>query len=842
MAAVAPPTSVSSAARRAAPKTEPARSHAVAVLEHKTLGPFVARGSSTGLAAWIAPAEKGGGEELVVIPLAEDGAPLHDARGIARVPQEATSLVVQPAGGKLGGWFVAWSALLDRGESLTVVGLTPEGTVRGAAADVQRTSDHIRWFQIVPTQEGGLCVWAEETTAGDANVLAVGMDVDAKVHGRPVRVARGVDRWQTVPAGQGAALALVAVGPVDDRVRAGGSLTWQRLDADGHPDGASVLVTGRPTVSGDVDVVPIRDGWLMAWTDRTGEDPQIMLAAVDARGHVRGPAPAMNAVGGSSVVDLAAGPKGVALAWAEPHSRVRSTSALHLALVSTELELSALPLTSFDIASGSPPELVATDVGFALLALARCRSADPKATCAGSMVPTFTRLDDQLRAVQVEPMFTGDGHAPSSVGWGLRCGVGGRCFALAASSVAPTPIYTVDFPVRASAFSAPLTEEGPVGAPRVTGVETIASGQAYEDLAAAHVGSGTLVATLAGALDLPRERRRSRGAQIVLQSVDRTGRPLGPERPLTSRAFLTGGIALAAGAQPSDGAAIVWVGREDGDPQVHVARTDPLGHSMQQARLTNVAGDASSVAVAWAGNGWIVAWVDGRSGNGELYAAKVDRNLKRVGREQRLTKAPGDAGDVALSIRDGIAWVAWSDPRESPREGVADIFVTTLHAEDATRAGDEVRVLATASHSRSPSLAALAGGGAILAWIEDAPSGLDAPGAAMVARLDASAHLVGVPAALPSSKDERPTNVVLDSQSGDVRAVIAHGGRDGLTLDALRLAQDGTPVTSSTLLDLDASSSFDVSLALTTDGLVFDDVGSAPGDRRVRRAAIDWRP
>jgi hypothetical protein len=833
----------SSSAGAAEAEIAPARSHAIATLENKTLGPLIARQHSAGLVAWIARAEKSGGEELVVVPLAEDGAPLRDARVVARVPQEATAFVVEPAGGTLGGWFVAWSALLDRGESLTVVGLTPDGAVRGAAADIQRTNDHIRWLQVVPTANGGLCLWAEETTAGDANVLSVGIDVDATPHGMPARVARGVDGWQAVATGDGAGLALVAVGPVDDRRRTGGSLTWQRLDADGHPQGGSVLVTRRPTVTGDVEVVAIQHGWLMAWTDRTGEDPQVILAAVDVQGHVRGPVAAMKAVGGSSLVSLAEGPSGVALAWEEPHSRVRSTRELHLALVSTASDLVARPVTSLEIASTGAPELVATESGFAILAPARACFTKLTAACTGPTVPTFARLDGSLNAVQTEPLFTGDTHAPSALGWGLRCGAGDRCFAMAAPSTEPTPIYTVSFAVRESPYSPPLAKATPAGAPRVTGVETIASGLAFADLAAAQVGDATLVATLTDALDLPRTRRRSRGGQIVLRPVDSGGAPLGPARTLTSRAVSTGGIALAAGPPSGDDALIAWVSRDDGDPEVHVARVDRMGHTTREARLTDAAGDASSVAVAWAGDGWLIGWVDGRNGNGEVYAAKVDRDLRRIGRDERLTRAPGDAGDVALAVRDGVAWVAWSDPRDSPREGVADIFATTLHPEDATRASDEVRIRATASHSRSPSLAALPGGEALLAWIEDTPSGVDAAGAAMVARIDASAHVIGVPEPLPFPRDQRPTDVLLDAQSDGVRAVVAHGGRDGLTLDALRLAADGTPVTgSSTLLDLDAPSSFDVALAVVADAIVFDDVGQAPGDHRIRRAAVDWRP
>jgi hypothetical protein len=119
--------------------------------------------------------------------------------------------------------------------------------------------------------------------------------------------------------------------------------------------------------------------------------------------------------------------------------------------------------------------------------------------------------------------------------------------------------------------------------------------------------------------------------------------------------------------------------------------------------------------MAWTGDGSLIAWVDARDGNGEVYASKVDRDLVRVAREERITNAPGDAGDVTLAVRNGVAWLAWSDPRESPREGLADIYATTLGVRDARRASDEVRVLASAPHSRSPQLAPADGDTAVLA-------------------------------------------------------------------------------------------------------------------------------
>jgi hypothetical protein len=266
---------------------------------------------------------------------------------------------------------------------------------------------------------------------------------------------------------------------------------------------------------------------------------------------------------------------------------------------------------------------------------------------------------------------------------------------------------------------------------------------------------------------------------------------------------------------------------------------DRHGKRTNEVQLTTTKGDASDVAAAWTGDGWLVAWVDMRDGNGEVYATKVDRDLNRMAREERITNAPGDAGDVSLVVHGDKAWLAWSDPRESPREGLADIYATTLHTRDGKRAGDEVRVLATAAHSRSPELA-LAGDGAMVAWIEEGPTGLDAPSAGMVARLDGVGHVVGRPGLIPMAGHGRATSLALAPAVDGLHAIITRNDRDDVTLDAVSLSVDGTPGRPWALFDLDAPGTFEVALSLTGDTLYFDDVGRSAADHRVRRAALSW--
>jgi hypothetical protein len=829
----------------------PAMARRLASIAGRAIGPLVARTAASGLIVWIAAAESGGGRVLRMVPTTPDGAPGADPRELP-VPQEATSLFVRAAGAA-GGWIVGWTSLLDRGESITAVGVAPNGTTLGPPADVQRTADHVRWADLVPSPRGAIALWAEETAAGDADILSVPLEPTGKPRGMPVRVARGVERWQAVSAGDGGALALVTpgAGGADDSAKAS-KLTWLRLDADGRPVGEALTIDPKAAVVGDVDVVAAKDRWLLAWNDRSTEDVQVTLAMVDAAGRVRGPSRALDIVGGSSLVGLASAGDAAALVWEAPHARARATRTLNLATVSLDAAPEAHRVTSIDVAADVAPELVAAEPGYALLAATRTCPADAATACTAPAAPAFLRFDARFALVQVEPMrvpgAAGTATGVPSLAWALGC-PGGRCTALEATRDVPTAVLSVDLVDRKSPFATPPAAVVPAGAPHVVAVETIASGHPFADLAVDRLGDSTVVAALVpgGDADVPdsADDRHGRGAVVTLRTLDRDGRARGVPSTLTTRAIAAGGVALAAGPHAEDGAAVVWVGRDAHDPQVHIAHLDRRGHRNNEVQLTTARGDASSVAVAWADDGWLVAWVDGRDGNGEVYATKVDRDLARVGREERITSAPGDASDVALARSGDAAWVAWSDPRGNLRDGVSDIYVAAIRPRDAKRVGAEVRVLETATNSRSPSIIGLDGGdGAMVAWIEEAPSQLEGPGAAFVARVDRTGRVVGKPSELPLVSTGRPTGVVLAQPapgSPDVRALVVRNTADNVQIDTLFLGLDGVPEGPAfPLLDLDAPSTFEAALACPHDAVFFVDVGDSPADHRVRRAQVAW--
>jgi hypothetical protein len=847
----------------------PARAHPLTNLARRAIGPFAARSSATGagagaaIVAWVTSTAKGSGQEVDVIPLDADGSPAAPVSVAATVPDGVTSLVLRPSGSPRGGWLLAWSALMDRGEALTVLALDVHGVPRGEPTEIQRTTDHLTWFDFLPTPSGAVCAWAEETVTSGANLVAVAIDSDGKPVGLAARVARGVARWDVAAGSSGGAsegLALVGL-PDTAKTSAGpGRLSWEVLDADGHPRAAEIPVGSSPDVSSDVDAIATANGWLLGWTDRTATDAQVTLALVDAEGHVRGPLQPLEGAGSSSLVALASGPSGSILAWESPRAAAHSERQLRVAEVSREGVIDPTQKSlSLSVATKTAPEVVATASGFALLVVAHACMAPPAQAiagpCAGPLAPMLVRVDASLQPVQTEPVLLGEDRAPAALVWGLTCD-GDRCSALAANGATPTTVFAVDFPPRASPYAAPAVPPLPLDAPRATGLETIASGSVVTDLASARVGEETLLATLSlpkadGPDDHPEPRHKGAGGSTInVYALDATGHTLGPPTTVSAHAVASGGLAMATALRPEDGAALAWVKRDGGDPQVHLAHVDRHGKRLREIQLTSAKGDAGSVSIVAVEGGWLVGWVDGREGSGQVYAARVDAKLDRASREERITTAASDASDVMLATTPGDAsrvWLAWSDSRESPSEGLGDIYLTQLRAQDAHRSGEEVRLLATAHHSRSPQIVAWPGapGGALVAWLEEGPAGLDGPGAIMVAAVDAAGHRAGDAVKVPLPAGSSPTSVALALDDGPrrvARALVARSSGGAVTLEAMRLGADGAPVGSpSALLDLEAEPPFDVAAALSTDAVYYDDIAGGGAERRVRRVGVDWR-
>lgn len=814
--------------------------HMLGSIAERTIGPFLAHiPGKGGVVAWVTPAE-GSARRIVALPITAAGEPRGAAKTIANVGVDTTMLVVRPTRGAVPGVAIAWTVLTDRGEALYAVVVGEDGTPRAKAVELARTSDDVVWVDVVATDVGCVAVWAEETRGADANVLAASLDVDGKVRGVPARIARGVAGWHALALPNGVGVSTV----VTPKGAKGGSLSFQRLDADGHPGVAPVSVVSAPLVSGDVEVVRAAGRLVFAWTDRTTEDPSVVAAALDDDGKVEAPHKAVEARGGAALLGLASGPAGTAMMWESPVRRTADSRRVYTARIGASLGIEGRP-SSLEVVGRAAPEMVATDVGFAILAPLRdCEVGSPRCPDA-AIVSTLVRTDAQLVAVQREPF--GFGTDPASMAWGMTC-ERDVCVALAASGAAPARVRAAEVKSRVNlkapaAAAAPASNEGP----KVSDVSAVATGESVSDIAATRIGDATLLVTLSAKAEAIGAKPRvaagddARNAPMTLSTriIDAAGVASAPA-VITTRALAVGGVAVAPAEKPDDGAAVAWVARDNGDPEVHVTKLDKKGKKVNDLQLTTIKGDASDVAIVWAGNAWVVAWVDGRDGNGEVYATRVGTDLSR-GNGVRITNAPGDASDLVALVRGDRVWLAWADPRESPKDGMADIFVAAVRAKDAQRDLEEQRVLATAAHSRTPQLTASAEGGVSVAWIEEAPLGVESPDSsgygAMWATVSAAGR-VGKPLKLPLGGDGAATSVALEATSGGVRGVVARSTPDAIAIDGVDLSV--AEPRAFPLLTLDGPPSLDVALVLEGGVLYFNDDGPAPADKRARRARIAW--
>lgn len=843
----------------------------------RSIGPLLTRRSDgASLVAWMTPPEGRGARRIVTLPLTPGGEPWGPERTAAATGLDSGTLVVRPMGGEVQGFVVAWTVLTDTGKALWVVALDDDGTPRQKPVEIARTSNDVVWIDVVPTSKGAVCLWAEDTHGGLVDLGSAALDTDGKVRGAPSHVARGVMGWHVLGLSNGVGLSTVEPPPrpASDgpsvAVRPGttrfGTLAFARLDDLGRAPSAPTVVVERPTVSGDIDVRRVGEGLLFAWTDRTADEAFVAGALTDDAGRVVKTSKLVAAAGGAKLLSLAGLGDGAAVLW-EPPARAGSPNR-KVYLATFDRELAGLgPMLAVESADARAPELAAMGSGYSLLATTRDCEAGSIACLDAPVVPLVLRTDRSGVVVQREPLSFGSD--PATFAWDLACAERG-CVALAGAGRAPVRVRSAFVTPRVNVVGArglpPSVSEPVVAAPRapardvaVEGAPTIddltafASGEHVVDLAVAPAGKSAMVATLTTSSEVgvegapkPREPRARSAAPslptytLAVHLVGADGVSTAAPAVISTRALATGGVAIAPAATPEEGGVLAWAAVENGESQVHVTRLDRRGRRTNDVQLTMTKGEVSDVTVTWVKNGWIVAWIDGRDGNGEVYATKIDRDLKRLVREERITRAPGDATDlVALAQGDEVR-LAWADTRDGQADGRADIYTCVVRAHDAKRAGDEVRLLATVAHSRTPRLAST-DAGTIVAWIEEAPPGAATPHAsgygAMLAKLDGEGRVDGEPVKLPFGGDGVATSVALGDLGSGLRAVVARTRARSVALDVVDWS---APSRAFPLLTLDGPPSLAVRPVVQDGLLYFNDDGPEAAARRVRRAHLAW--
>ena len=732
---VAPPTGVPSLA-----------ASAITRVPAGTFGPYLGMRASGGLAVWASMVADA--RVWFARPISANGEASGAVVRLGDAPNELGLVAVRPLH---EGFARLSSHKTSDGEVVELAIISDSGTLVAGPTSLGRSSKSILWVEVIPNARGTSVLWAA-SGAGRAEIWTAEVTQKAELVAPARVVARDAGAWQAVALGKGFALAVTHVGKGNTH----GPINLSLIN--GADASTPITINAEISADLDLDMAALGERAVLAWSDHRGGENRVFTAAVDGSGKVIAPAaPATPPLGEQAVLrvipPVEGGTRGY-LAWEALDAQVANYRSFQVAEFQDNGRVSS-PRGLFEYwkMDGSMPEIAATPRGVAVLTLAPVCAHDAPCTKASPIAPEFLEFDASFAITSTEPLWPARANAPSSLAWNLTC-PNGACFALTAQASVPSPVALTRLEHLTETYRPPAQRVELPPPPRIIADEALAETPPLSQIALSETNAGTLLGWLTDfdpttpwvklSKATPDGRFEPLRARFDLQGFGAAApfAPLGAPENMSLRAHSLGGIALSGGANQKDTLA-AWSGLDGGQPQVFLTLVDKLGKKLAQRMLTHKTGDLSDVALAPVGNDYLVAWVDERSGDPELYATKVNHALARISPEQRITQAPGAATDLSLVATKSGALAVWADARESEQAGAADVYVSALRGTDANRSATEFAVQKTRTHSFSP-IARAYGTGALVAWLEAASDRSDGePARVSFAELDDTGKLIG---------------------------------------------------------------------------------------------------
>jgi hypothetical protein len=833
------------------------RSAELAKVPVGTYGPYLSTSASGTIAVWAAL--EGKKRRFHALAIGPDLKPLAKPSSISDAPADLGLVALRPSAPShaKGGFVLLFTHREQSGQGVEALVLSGGAERRGGPTSLAHVSGEVLWLEAIALPSATLAFWAARRD-DRADLYAVLLGPTGEPTGGVQTIARDVRAWQAVRSEAGAALAVVRAAAT----RAGGRVEVVFVGADAKVRGEPVVVSPEPSAELDLDMIALEPGLLIAWSDRRAIDPRVYLAGLDAAGKLSAPPqPATEPFGEQALVRLVkpartGGPP--YLAWenlAEPTDGGRR---IHIATIARDAKLGGPhAVLRFAAQDGSMPELVASPRGVAALTVApACAKA---ARCDDSaLAPTYVELNEKLDVIASQPVRLAaiKGSVPAQV-WNLGCGEG-RCLALAALSTTPAPVFAVALEPRVSE-TLPAAERLKLAEPpRAVAIEALAAPDALADIALAQVGSSMLVASVTyfdpttPYLRLKKPAADGRydplRALLEVRSLREEG-PTPAAQTISLRATSLGGVAFAHGDRE---ALLAWAALDNGQPQVFLTMVGEDGRRLRQKMLTRSPGEVSDVDVTSVGGEFLVAWVDERHGDPEVYATKVDRLLRSLSPERRVTQATGAATDVQLAPDRAGALIIWADAREGSEPGQADIWVTRLDPRRGLTSMPEERLTRTRAHSHSPRVATILDHGALVAWIEEPDESAGTQGEVRMARIGPDGKLIGSTRSVRATKG-RPTALdvscpLVVHKGDDVHSTEQKKCYIVMSVDVDRRSElqgfelslaEGSEPRPRRLATLSGPSGQTTSPALWTNELFYAD--QANGKGRLQRMKIEWR-
>ena len=749
------------------------------------VGPYVGRDGDVSLAAWAEASPSG--RTLFAAAIDAKGMPAQPAR-IGNLLPELDLVLVRgfgAASAKTVGqprFAVVTTRRTEQKTAIDITALSATAVAVWGPSTLAERSARVLWVGFVVAGEQPLLLWAEQPNLAKpgepASVYGMAVSADGKA-AQPVTIASRACVWQVAAVAGRAGVATVKPGA---NGCATGTVTLDLLGPSAKSE-KTIELGGRAAL--DLDLVASPDAFVLAWSDREQLEPRAVTAVVDPRGVVRSPAaPAVAALGEQAVMALTPGPSASApafLVWENLAERPDGARFFEVSALNAAGRASgAHSRLLYGRADGGAPELAPFAGGVAALTLAPACGVDDSCD-ASPAVPTFVAFDAGLKVRASEPLLLDalGGHA-ADLGWGLTCQSNG-CFALAAPSRSPATLFTVPLPLRQTPFRAAAEETSLAPKPRVVQSDVLLrAATPLSQIAVGDLNGRSLVGYVTDfdpttpwqKLTKPAEDGRFEPlrARIALRPFGGDGArgALGEEQVLSLRAHSLGGLSLLTDAAAGKDALAVWTGLDKGEPQVFLTSVSADGKRGQQRMLTRKSGEASDVAGLSSDGGYLVAWVDERSGDAEVYSARVSRTLEKSSPEQRVTTSDGAASQLTLTRVGGKPYAVWADARAAEEPGWADIYGAFLRPSDATRDGGEHRLSSTRPHSFSPQVSQL-GGTSVLAWLEESAD--STPASVRLATLSAGGDINGNVSVVPI-KAGVPRGLGLSCQESDCRVVV----------------------------------------------------------------------
>jgi hypothetical protein len=818
-------------------------SEQIALVPGGTFGPYFGDRPEGMVAAWAE--EAGGKRRWMTVGIGDDAAPRAEPKAVAEAAMEVDLVALRAlASGAGKGFLLLTSSREFSGERVDAFALGLRGELAGGPSPLAQSLGDVVWVDAVPTDAGAIAMWAIRHD-DRADLFGVEVGAAGQVKDTPTELVTGARAWQVAPMAGGVAIAVLAAG----KTRAeSGPLRVLFVDSAGHLEKKSLVVGDGATAEPDLDLARIGDHYVLAWSDRREVEPRLYGAVMDGAGSlVKPPAPLGRPFGSQAVLRIvpparAGGP--AFLAWENLVERRPGGRALRLAGLSADGVLGEASALVFMAADDAIPELGGTAKGVAALTLApACKRGE---SCPSERaVPTFVELDAALDVVASEPVrLDALGGEAVDLAWGLTC-QHLECTALAASPASPAPVFAVKLGGISTAWEPAARRVTDSPAPRASQMVLLGKSEAVAELAVAPVGAGIVLSSVTyfdpatpfvkSRTIAPDGKYEPPRAVLRVQILPEHGKAPEPA-VLSYRAHSPGGVAVSPGDPARGDVAVGWVGVDNKEPQVFVTLLGPDGKKQSQKMLTHAKGGVSDVALAFTGDGWVVAWVDERGGASEVHLAKVDRALKPLAAERRIGATASTATSVQLVLRGEHVFAVWSEAR-GPSDGVADVFAARFLAKDLSPVGPEHVVAETPAHSRSP-VAAAFGDGAVVAWIEDSPRGRErAPTALMLARLDSGAEPVaGSIATVTLAGAPEGVGIACAAAACRVAASVSVGGRGGV--DAFEW-RPGAELRPTRLVNLGAPPRDALSPVVVGSEVFYADE-ARPGDVRIRRLGVDW--